>query len=340
MRFSITALALILAGPASAQSIDGPYRGVQLRIVISAGVGGGYDAYARLLARHLDKHISGRPSIVLQNMPGAAGMLATNWAYGVAPKDGTVLLATYNALIPEPLFGNPAVQFDPLKFEWIGSIGKQQNICVTWHTHPIKRIDQAIGHDLTVSSTGATGFSATMGPVLNALIGTKIKSVLGYATNEARLAVERGETDGICGLSWSTLKASNPDWIQNKRLNVLIQTGSRQHPELPNTPLLIDLVKNEMDKKVVELISFSEDIGRPFVMPPGTPSAMVAALRSGFNATMMDANFLEDARKGMMEVDPMAGEEIKASLERNYKADSSLIKRAAELLASSAKAAQ
>jgi len=336
-RLCSTALALALVTPALAQTGEGPYKGQQLRIVISAGVGGGYDAYARLLARHLDKYVAGRPAIVLQNMPGAAGMLATNWAYSVAPKDGSVLLATYNALIPEPLFGNPAVQFDPLKFEWIGSIGKQQNICVTWHTNPIKTIDQAIGHNLTVSSTGATGFSATMGLVLNALIGTKIKVVLGYATNEARLAVERGETDGICGLSWSTLKASNPDWIQNKRLNVLVQTGSKAHFELPGTPLLIDLVKSETDKKVVDLISFSEDMGRPFVMPPGTPANMVQAVRRGFDATMKDPDFLEDARKGMMEVDPLTGEEMKASLERNYKAEPALIKRAAELLASSEK---
>ena len=209
---------------AAAQVADGPYKGKQLRLVISAGTGGGYDAYARTLARHIDRHIPGNPAVVLQNMPGAAGLVATNWAYNVAPKDGSVIVATYNALLPEPLFGNPAIQFDPLKFEWIGSIGKQQNICVTWHTHPVKTIEQAIGRDLTVSSTGATGFSATMGLVLNALIGTKIKVVLGYQTNEARLAVEKGEADGICGLSWSTLKASNPDWVQNNRLNILVQT--------------------------------------------------------------------------------------------------------------------
>ena len=337
LRFCSASLALMLICPAAAQNNDGPYKGKQLRIVISAGTGGGYDAYARLLARHMERHIPGRPALVLQNMPGAAGMLATNWAYNVAPKDGSVLLATYNALLPEPLFGNPAVQFDPLKFEWVGSIGKQQNICVTWHTNPIKTIDQAIGQNLTVSSTGATGFSATMGLVLNALIQTKIKVVLGYATNEARLAVERGETDGICGLSWSTLKASNPDWIQNNRLNVLVQTGSKPHYELHKVPLLVDLVKDDNDKKVVELISFSEDMGRPFVMPPGTPKDMVLAVRRGFDATMKDPDFLEDARKGNMEVDPLTGEDMEASLKRNYAASPALIKRAAELLASGEK---
>jgi tripartite-type tricarboxylate transporter receptor subunit TctC len=325
-------LALAAAGPAQGQVGEGPYKGKQLRLVISAGTGGGYDAYARTLARHIDRHIAGNPAITLQNMPGAAGLVATNWTYNVAPKDGSVLLATYNALLPEPLFGNPAIQFDPLKFEWVGSIGKQQNICVTWHTHPVKTIEQAIGRDLTVSSTGATGFSATMGLVLNALIGTKIKVVLGYQTNEARLAVEKGEADGICGLSWSTLKASNPDWVQNSRLNILVQTGAKPHYELPKVPLLVDLVKSEADKKVVELISFSEDMGRPFVMPPGTPKEMVDAVRRGFDATMKDPAFLAEAQKAMQEVDPLTGEEMEASLKRNYAAPKELIERAARLL--------
>ena len=330
-RARVFLLASLFAAPALAQSPE-PYRGKQLRLVISAGTGGGYDAYARVLARHLERNVAGQPQVVLQNMPGAAGMVATNWAYNAAPKDGTVLLATYNALLPEPLFGNPAIQFDPLKFEWVGSIGKQQNVCATWHANPVKTIEQALGRQITVSSTGATGFSATMGLVLNALVGTKIKVVLGYATNEMRLAVERGESEGICGLSWSTLKASNPDWIQNNRLNVLVQTGSKPHSELPKVPLLVDLVKGENDRRVVELISFSEDMGRPYVMPPGTPKEMVLAMRRGFDATMKDPAFLEDARKAMQEVDPLTGEEMEDSLRRNYAVSKDLVRRAAELL--------
>ena len=190
----------------------------------------------------------------------------------------------------------------------------------------------SIGREITVSSTGATGFSATMGLVLNALLGTKIKVVLGYQTNEARLAVERGESDGMCGLSWSTLKASNPDWIQNNRLNALVQTGEKPHEELPKVPLLVDLVKSDNDRRVVELISFSEDMGRPFVMPPGTPKDMVAAVRRGFAATMKDPAFLEEARKAMQEVDPLTGEEMEASLKRNYAAPKELVARAAQLL--------
>src|SRR3954452_23497276 len=179
------------------------YAGKQIRMVIASGAGGGYDAYARALARHIGRHIAGNPAIISQNMPGAAGITATNWTYSIAPKDGTVILATYNALLAEPLYGNPAARYDVLKFEYIGSIGKQQNVCGTWHTSPIKTIEQAKTREVTVASTGATGNSASMPRILNGMLGTKFKLIMGYSTTEQRLAVERGEAEGICGLSWS-----------------------------------------------------------------------------------------------------------------------------------------
>ena len=336
-RCAMTAALICFATTAGAQVPDGIYKGKQVKVVISSGAGGGYDAYARVLARHLDRYLPGAPSVVSQNMPGAAGMQATNWTYNVAPKDGTVLLATYNALIPEPLFGNAAVQFDPQKFEWVGSIGKQQNVCVVWNSSPIKTIDDARQRQVTVASTGATGYSATMPVILNALLDTKFKVVIGYATTEARLAVERGEAEGICGLSWSTLMATNPDWIINKRIRALLQTGSRPRKDLPDVPLLVDAVKSETDRKVVELISFSEELGRPFVMPPGTPKPMVLTMRRAFDAVMKDKLFLEDAEKAMLEVDPVTGEEMEEIIRRNYAAPKDLVKRAAELLATPVK---
>src|SRR5262249_51148149 len=212
------------------------YAGKQIRMVIASGAGGGYDAYGRLLARHMSKYIAGNPAFINQNMPGAAGVTATNWINTVAPKDGTVILATYNALMAKPLYGNPAARFDPLKLESVGSISKQQNICATGHTSPIKTIEQAKPREVTVASTGATGTSATLPKILNVVLGTKFKLIIGYSTTEARLAVERGEVDGICGLSYSTLKASNPDWIVNKRINVLLQTGPTAQPTLHTVP--------------------------------------------------------------------------------------------------------
>jgi len=323
------AVLLSSACPTAAQSP--PYAGKQIHMVIAAGAGGGYDAYARTLALHLPRHIAGNPVIIDQNMPGAAGMQATNWAYAVAPKDGSVVLATYNSLLAEPLYGNPAARYDPRRFEAVGSISRQQNICATWHTSPVRTLAQAKEREVIVTATGAASDSAIMPRILNALLGTKLKTVLGYSTTEQRLAVERGEADGVCGLSWSTLKASNPDWTRNDRINVLVQTGKKPQADLPNVPVLVDLVAGADDKQVVELLSFAQEMGRPFVMPPGTPKELVTIVRRAFDATLKDPLFLADAERALLEVDPLNGEAMAQALQDAYAAPPALVKRAAEL---------
>ncbi|HEY7385641.1 MAG TPA: tripartite tricarboxylate transporter substrate-binding protein [Beijerinckiaceae bacterium] len=328
---AIVLAAVSLVGTAQAQAPETFYKGKQVRMIIPAGAGGGYDTYARVLAQHLEKHLPGSPSIVSQNMPGASGMLATNWVAGVAPKDGTVVASTYNTLLLEPLFGNPAVKYDPRELEWIGSMGKQQQICVTWHTSPIKTIDQARQREVVVAATGATGNSATMPKLLNAMLGTRFKVVTGYSTSESRLAVERGEAEGICGLSYSTLKASNPDWINNKRINVLVQTGTKPQAGLADVPLLVDLVPNPDDRKVLEILAFPEEMGRPFFMPPGTPKPLVAVVRRAFDATMKDPAFLADGEKSRLELDPVSGEEMEQMIGRAFATPKALLQRAMEL---------
>jgi tripartite-type tricarboxylate transporter receptor subunit TctC len=327
----VSAMVAAMQPGARAQEPEAYYKGKQLRMIIPAGAGGGYDTYARVLAQHLEKHIPSNPPIINQNTPGASGMLATNWVAGVAPKDGTVIVSTYNALLLEPLFGNPAVKYDPRELEWVGSMGKQQQICVTWHTSPIKTIDQAKEREVIVAATGATGNSATMPKLLNTTLGTKFKIVTGYSTSESRLAVERGEAEGICGLSFSTLKASNPDWIVNKRINVLVQTGTKPQPELPQVPLLVDLVSNPDDKKVLEILAFPEEMGRPFFMPPGTPKPLVKAMRRAFDAAMKDPAFIADAEKSRLEIDPVTGEEMEEMIRRAFATPKPLVQRALEL---------
>jgi tripartite-type tricarboxylate transporter receptor subunit TctC len=263
-------------------------------------------------------------------MPTAAGMQATNWAYAAAPRDGTVILATYNSLLAEPLYGNPAALYDALKFEYVGSISKQQNICATWHTSPIKSIAQAKEREVVVPATGAASDSAIMPKTLNALLGTKFKVILGYSTTEQRLAVQRGEAEGICGLSWSTLKASTPDWIQNKRINVLVQTGSKPQADLPNVPLLVDLTANADDRKVVELLSFPQELGRPFLMPPETPKSIVNVIRRAFDQTLQDPLFRAEAEKALLEINPITGEVMERTMKEAYAAPKDLVKRAAE----------
>jgi tripartite-type tricarboxylate transporter receptor subunit TctC len=324
-----TLAGLFLAGAALAQTAS--YQGKTVRMIIPSGAGGGYDTYARVLTAHLANHLPGKPTIVNQNMPGASGMIAINWsASDNAPKDGTVLVATYNALLIEPLFDNPQAKYDPRKFEWIGSIGKQQQICVTWHTNPIKTIEQAKEREVIVSSTGVTGNSATMPKMLNAMIGTKFKVVSGYTTAESRLAVERGEAEGVCGLSYSTLKASNPAWILNKSINVLVQTGSKAQQGLENVPLLINLVSDADTKKVLGLLSFPEDMGRPFYMPAGTPKEYVAIMRKAFDETLKDPAFLADAEKARLEIDPVAGVEMEKMIKAAFDTPKALVERASQ----------
>jgi tripartite-type tricarboxylate transporter receptor subunit TctC len=320
---------VVMAGTAAAQTAS--YEGKTLRMIITSGAGGGYDTYARVLSAHLAKHLPGNPVIVNQNMPGASGMVGTNWAASdAAPRDGTVIVSTYNALLLEPLFGNPRAKYDPRKFEWIGSIGKQQQICVTWHTSPIKNIEQAKEREVVVSATGATGNAATMPKMLNAMLGTKFKVVTGYSTAESRLAVERGEAEGVCGLSYSTLKASNPDWIQNKRINVLMQTGTKAQEGLENVPLLINLVSDPDLKKVLGLLAFQGELGRPFLMPPGTAKEYVAAMRKAFDETMKDPAFLADAEKSRLEVDPVSGAEMDTMIKEAFETPKKLVEEAAK----------
>lgn len=315
-------------GAAAAPAKAPVYAGKQIRMVIASGAGGGYDVYARTFARHLVNHIPGHPNIVDQNMPGGGGLIGINWAYNVAPKDGSVILASFNAVLPLPLFGYQKAKFDPRKLAAIGSIGKQQHVCVTWHTSPIKTLDQVKHQQVTVSAEGSNSNSATLPLILNHMLGTKFKVITGYSTSGMRLALERGEVGGICGLSWSTLKASNPGWITHHRLNVLVQSGDKAQKGLSKVPLLVNLVPTAEDKRILRLLDFPGELGRPFFMPPGTPPAMVAVMRKAFNETMKDPAFLADAKKTMLEVDPVSGEEMHKIIVKAYNTPKALVEKA------------
>jgi tripartite-type tricarboxylate transporter receptor subunit TctC len=321
---------------AAAQTSESIYRGKQIRMVIGNTPGGAYDAYARILALHLSRHIPGNPTIINQNMPVAASMQATNWAYEQAPKDGTVIVAVYNSVLAEPLYGNPAVRFDPRKFEFVGSISKQQNICGTWHTHPVKTIEQAKLHQVIVTASGSASDSAILPRILNTVLGTKFKVVLGYATQQARLAVERGEADGACGWSWSTLKATAPEWTRQRLLNIFAQTGAKRQADLPDVPLVVELVTNLDDRQAIQFLSFQQEMGRPFLMPPGTPEQMVAIMRRAFDDTVRDPLFVADAHKALLEVDPMTGEVMERAIRNAFATPQALLQRALELHGGSA----
>jgi tripartite-type tricarboxylate transporter receptor subunit TctC len=322
------------AGAARADAIADFYKGKELSFVVASGAGGGYDVYTRVFARTFNTHIPGHPNIVVRNKPGASGLTASNYLYNNAPHDGSEIGMLYNTNILEPLLGNAAAKYDPLKMGWVGSIGKLQNICVTWHTSPVKTLDDLKKHpDLTVAATGVTGNSATMPRILNDVLGTKIKVIAGYSTSGQRLALERGEVQGICGLGYSTLAASNPDWISKHQINILAQVGLYPDKKnMPDVPMVLDTVKDPHKKQVLELLLIRQEWGRPIITPPNVPADRLKALQTAFEATMKDPAFAKDAERAKLEVEPLTATDIARLLKRAYGYPKAVVQDAAKLV--------
>jgi tripartite-type tricarboxylate transporter receptor subunit TctC len=322
------------AGAARADAVADFYKGKDLSFVVASGAGGGYDVYTRVFARTFNTHIPGHPNIVVRNKPGASGLTASNYLYNNAAHDGTEIGMLYNTNILEPLLGNAAAKYDPLKMGWVGSIGKLQNICVTWHTSPVKTLADLQKHpDLTVAATGVTGNSATMPRILNDVLGTKIKVIAGYSTSGQRLALERGEVQGICGLGYSTLAASNPDWISQHKINILAQVGLYPDKKnMPDVPMVLDTVKDPHKKQVLELLLIRQEWGRPIVTPPNVPADRLTALQTAFEATMKDPAFAKDAERAKLEVEPLTAQDIAGLLKRAYSYPKAVVQDAAKLV--------
>jgi tripartite-type tricarboxylate transporter receptor subunit TctC len=322
-----------LAAPAGAESMDAFYRAGGLKFVIAAGAGGGYDIYGRALARHIGRHLPGNPNVVAQNMPGADGLKATNYMFNVAPRDGSVIGNTYATMTLQPLFTARGVQFDPQALNWLGSMGKQNALCVTWTTSPIKTIADARAKVTTVSSTGAAGSRTTVPKILNAVIGTKFKVITGYDTAGASLAVERGEVDGLCGVSYATLMASNPHWLLDNKVHVLAQLARERDANVPDAPMVLDMVTDTNDRRLLDLILVEQEVGRPVVAPPGLPADRLAALQAAFAGTIADSEFRADAKRLKLEIDPLDHADIEALLKSAYATPKDVVDRASRLLA-------
>lgn len=313
--------ASVLAASADAQSVADFYGRTPLTLIVGSGAGGGYDLYARLFARHYTKHIPGHPAVVVKNQPGAGGLANMNDMAHTAPHDGSEIAATFNTIALMPLYGDRDAQFDPRKLNWIGSIGKQQAVCVTWKTSQVKTLDEAKTREVLVSSTGRNSTPAIFPRILNALFGTKFKIISGYSTSEMRLALEKGEVQGICGLAWQTLQSTSASWIANNDLYVILQMGLVKDKDLPaSVPLALDLLSKPEDKTFFRLAVLPGEFGRPFVAPPGVPADRLAALRQAFDDTMKDPEFSAEAVKAGMIIDPLDGAQIQALLEEAYAA--------------------
>jgi tripartite-type tricarboxylate transporter receptor subunit TctC len=312
MKTKALALALVAAltgAPALAQDADF-YKGKTIDLYIGYAPGGGYDAYARLVARHMGEFIPGKPNMVPKNMAGGGGRVVAGYIFRVAPKDGTAIATADQSLVLQQAIGDPSIQFDVNKFVWIGNPSADNNTAVTWHTTGVKTIEDARQKEVIVGATGPNT-SAQLPQVMNAILGTKFKIVSGYpGGNEMNLAMENGEIGSRGSNPWASWKATKPDWIRDKKINILVQIGLTKAPDLPDVPLLIDLAKNDEDRAVLKRISAPATIGRPLFGPPGTPEARVATLRKAFDDMVKDQGFLDDAAHERLDINPVSGAEL------------------------------
>jgi tripartite-type tricarboxylate transporter receptor subunit TctC len=309
---------IAIGAPVSAQEdVAAFYRGKTVRIVVGVAVGSGYDINARLLARHLAAHIPGNPTVIVQNQPGAGSLTMTNQLYAAGPFDGTVIGASFNGMPTTPLLQPAGARFDPVKLNWIGSTNRETQVTYLWHTAPVQRLADLANTEVIVGAQ-APGSTQYDFPVLaNHLFGYKFKVITGYeSTPKIHLAMERGEIHGNGATNWSTLKALNTSWIDEKKVKVLAQWGLRKHPELMDAPLILDMAKNEADAAALKLVIARLEYGRPFFMPPNVPPERVAAVRRAFDAAVKDSAYLAEAEKLKIDVDPLSGSEVAALVEQ------------------------
>jgi tripartite-type tricarboxylate transporter receptor subunit TctC len=331
-RLAMAALALFCATPSRAQSPDAITRPVS--IYVAGTSGSGIDLNARLLGRYLGRHIDGNPTIDVQEMPGAGGIRAASFLAELAPKDGTAI-ATFAGGGPliEPLIGARNPGYDMTQFQWLGTISGDVSVCISWNGGPFNTIQDAMKQEMMVAGTGAGSETDTYPVVLNAVLGTKFKIVTGYpGSQETFLAIENGEVNGRCGLSYSTLTATKPDWIRDHKINILLQMALAKSPDLPDVPLALDLIAKPEDKKLLELLMIGTIIGRPFAVPPGTPAGKVANLRRAFAETMHDPAFLADAATMQAEISPTLGPQVQDIVAQVYATPKPIIERAKVLL--------
>jgi len=315
---------------ASAETVEEFYKKTPLSVYVGSGAGGGFDEIARVFSIHFARHLPGQPTPIVKNMPGAGGLLNVNFMYASAPRDGSAIAAPFNTVFMLPLFGDPAAKFDARKFTWIGSLDKQTGTCVVWHTSDIKTLEHASKREVQVGATGVNATPAIFSNLMNTLFGTRFKVISGYTTNEMRFALERGETEGVCGLAWQTYKAVQPGWIENKQIRPIAQMGLVKNRDLPDVPLAIDMLKDPIDRKVFELVVLPQEFGRPFIAPPGIPADRAAAMTKAFAQTLVDPAFLADAAKIRLSLDPLTGEEIMRLLDEAHAAPRDVIGRAAK----------
>ena len=306
------ALAFAASQPAASQTADSVsdfYRGKQVVMLIGTSAGNDYDYRGRLLARHMPKHIPGAPTIIVRNMPGGGGIVAANWMTNLAPRDGTVLHMIMQNMMSAQAMGVGGVEFDTRKFNWIGNTTDSPNVTNAWHTSPVRTIADVKTTELVVGAPMGTA-GVMYATLMNALAGTKFKIVTGYpGGNEVNLAMERGEVEGRGSNSWASWKSTKPEWLAEKKVIPLVQVGLKRHRDLPDTPLLLELATNDLDRDVLTFLSADTALSRSLITTADVPPARLEALRRAFDAAMKDPALLAEADKAKMDISPSTGEE-------------------------------
>ncbi len=321
------------ASAASAQGAADFYKGKTVQIVVGFGVGGGYDLYARALSRYLGKHLPGNPNVVVQNMEGAGSVRAANFVYAGSPQDGTVIAAVNQNMPMYQLLGGAGAKFEAAGMQWLGSMTNSNGLVYTWHTSGIKTLDDAKQNEVPMGAVGAASDSVIFPNLINEMVGTKFKPISGYAGSaQIHLAMERGEVMGRGGNSWASVQTANMSWIKENKINILVQVGFEKEPELPQVPLLLDLVNDEDRKGVIRVVSLPTALGYGHWVAPGVPKDRVAALRAAYAAIMKDPEFLKEAEKTGMVLRAQAGETLDALVRQVTTAPKSVLDRTAQIL--------
>jgi tripartite-type tricarboxylate transporter receptor subunit TctC len=313
----------------AADAVADFYRGKTLTIVVGHEPGTGYDFFGRALARHIGRFIPGKPSVVVQNAPGAGGLKTANWLYNAAPKDGTTVSVFAPETAFKPLFGDPAALFDSVKFSWIGNMDESIATCAVTDTSGIARLEDLFSREAQFGATGTAAPTSAMTYGLINFLGARIKVVQGYkGTADVRLALNRGEIDGGCGPSVSTLKTQWKAEIASGRFRPIVQFSIRKSPDLPGVPSIFDFARTDADREIFDIAFGLHAIGRPLIGPPAIPAERVHALRAAFWSTMQDADYLGDIRKLGLATLPAPGEEVDAMVRRFFGYPESVIAKA------------
>jgi tripartite-type tricarboxylate transporter receptor subunit TctC len=334
IRTCVGALALLAAPFAHAQNKPEPfYKGKTINIVVGFGPGGGYDLYARLLARFLGNYIPGNPNVIVQNLTGAGGVRAANQIYTAAPKDGTYIAGVNQGTAMFQMLGGKGAQYDPAKFQWLGSMAHSNNTVYMWRASGVVSIDDARKREVSLAGSGVISDANIYPAVLNALLDTKFKIINGYTgTNDSNLALERGEVEGRGGGAYSSLVSTKPDWLRDNKLAIICQIGFEKEPDLPDVPLLLDLVKGEEAKQIATVVTLPTAIGYNHWVAPEVPADRVEILRKAYEQALKDPELIAEAAKQSLEIRPKTGEELAAMVKKAAAIPQPILDKTAKIL--------